>query len=471
MFARLAVQLLVWGVTLAVARLLTPFDYGLMTTGMIFIGLADLLGEAGVGRALIQKKELEPADLGHAFTISLALSAGLYAALWAAAGPVGAYLDQPEFPPFLRVLGLFVLLVPFRTVPLALLDRDLRMGRQAAAHVLSSLLQSGTVLALALAGWGYWSLAVGTVVGRLLEVAALMRATGWAPGLLLPGAGQLGLVRFGAHVMLGNLLWFLYSNSDFAVVGKFAGVVELGYYSLAYQLMSLPVLKLTSSINQIVYPVFCRLQDDRERLRDWYVRLTVLLSFLGAPTLAGMALVAPDAFSVLLGPKWGPAILPFRLLATVGVLLVVVASLPPLLNALGRPELPFRYTAVCAVIMPASFVVGVRVWGVVGVCLAWLVVYPVIVAGFYHFTRRVTGVGLGHLLRAHAPVLGAVLVMVACVLLAQHAARGLEPAGLRLALTVATGALVYAGVLMLFARRTVLADLLTLWAELRGRKR
>ena len=302
--ARLAVQLFTWTVTLTVARLLTPNDYGMMTTGVVFVVLADLLAEAGVGKALIHKETVEPADLAHAFTISFGLSMALFGILNAAAGPLGVFLEKPDFPLLLRVLSLLVLLIPLRTVPLALLERGLYMGRQAGLHVFSSVAQGSVVLGLASAGAGYWSLAAGVITARMLEVLTLLYVTRWRPRFLWPGPGGWALLAFGAHVSLGSMLWYTSSNCDFIIVGKLLGTTALGWYALAFQLISMPVQKLTANTNQIVYPVFCRLRHDPARLRDWYLRLTVLLGFLGMPALAGMALTADDAFALVLGERW-----------------------------------------------------------------------------------------------------------------------------------------------------------------------
>jgi O-antigen/teichoic acid export membrane protein len=468
MATRLLTQVFLWAVTLVVARLLLPYDYGLMTTGFIFVTLADLLAEAGVGKALIQKKDLSSEDIAEGFTLNLLLAGGLYGLLFALAGPASLWLGTPEFTEFLRVLGLLLLLTPFRAIPAALLDRELRMGKQSLVHLLTALAQAALVLGLALADFGYWALAGGAMAARVMEVAALVWIADWRPRLRLPGTRARGLLAFGVHVSLGSLLWFVYSNSDYAIVGRLAGPIALGYYALAFQLISLPVQKLTANVNQVAYPVFCRLQHDRPRLRNWYLRLTVLLGFFGTPALAGMALVADDAFAVLLGDQWLPAVLPFRLLAGAGILMIFSHSLPPLLNALGRPDINFKYTLACTLVFPACFVAAGLLDGLTGICLAWLTVYPVLVTTLLWFTRGVTGVGPLALLRAQVPVLGAVAFMTAIVLLVQWAVGASVPAGARLAAAIVVGAVAYAGWMLVAGRRTVVADLRALLRELKG---
>lgn len=463
--SRLLTQLFVWSVTLIVARLLLPYDYGLMATGMIFVGLADLLAEVGVGKALVQRATLDDDDLAEGFSLSLLLSLGLYGILFATAGPAAVFLQAPEFTLFLRVLALVVLLVPFKAVPLAVLERGLRLGNQSAVHVATAALQAVLVLTLAFAGCGYWALVAGALAARIAEAAALLTCAAWRPRWRLPSRRAHGLLAYGVHASLASLLWFVYSSSDYAIIGKLAGPIVLGYYALAFQLISLPVQKLTVNVNQIAFPVFCRLQHDPVRVRDWYLRLTALVGFLGTPTLAGMALVAEDGLTVVLGEKWLPAVLPFRLLSLVGVIMVVSATLPPLLNALGRPDVNVKYNGVCLLVFPAGFALFGSRYGLAGVCGVWLVCYPLVVAGLVVSTRRLTGVSVRDLLQAQTPVVAAALFMAAVVLAVQWGMNDYERTPLRLGVSIAAGAAAYGGFLWLTARHTVLADLRLLLRE------
>ena len=357
--ARLLTQVILWPITFVVARILDPSDYGLMTSGIIFVGLSDLLAEAGMSKFLIQKKELQPRDVAEAFTVNVVLSAIMYGLLFLLATPLASFFHEPKFESFLRILALTILLVPFRAIPWALLAREHSLGSQSVVTVISSFLQAASVLGLALAGMGYWSLVVGAAAARSIEAVTLSWYAGWRPRLCIPNASTVPLLIFGVHITLYNLLSYLYHSVDVVVIGKMLDQTELGYYSLAFQLMSLPVQKLTDNVNSVIYPVYCRLQSDRPRLRDWYLRLTMMLSVVGMPVLTGMALVANEAFVLLLGEKWIPAIRPFQLLCMVGAIMVVKTSLPPLITALGRPDLNVKgvslevISAVCAESGPA----------------------------------------------------------------------------------------------------------------------
>jgi O-antigen/teichoic acid export membrane protein len=179
-----------------------------------------------------------------------------------------------------------------------------------------------------------------------------------------------------------------------------------------------------------------------------------------------MALVAEDGIRLVLGDKWLPAIVPFQLLSVAGMFMVIGASLPPVFNALGRPDVNLRYTAVCVLLFPLGFVLLGRSHGVLGVCLIWPVLYPLVVAGLVHCTRRLTGFSLVDLVRAQLPIFAGVAFMAAVVIGLQ---RGLDDcsSGCRLTLAIAVGVIAYAAFLLVFARHSVLANVRLLVRELR----
>lgn len=475
---RLAVQLFQWSVTFLVARLLLPDDYAVMTVGTMFVGIADMLAEAGIGKALVHKKEIDEEDLSQGFSLGLALSALLYAGIFASApllgehaGNTNPHLEAGAVALFLRVLALVLFLVPLRSIGSALLERELRMGRQSLVLLVSSGVQAGTVLALAWLGFGYWALASGVVISRCFEAGSIAYAARWRPRLRVPSSRSWGLLRYGLHVSAAGLLWMVYSNADYAVVfALFPGAV-LGFYSLAFELMSMPVQKFSVAINQVMFAYFSRHQDDRDLLRDWYLRLAAMMTALAAPCLVGLALVAADGLPLLLGERWRDAALPFRILCPVGVLMIVASSLAQLVAARGRPDLLVRYNAACAVAYPAAFWYAGTEFGFVGLCLVWPILYPIMFFLLAHFTRHITGVTPGALLHSQRVVLTGLALMIAAVLATQHLLQDDARVWLRLTASIGIGAGSYGGFMAAFARRTLVADLRKVWSDLRGSRR
>ena len=170
--------------------------------------------------------------------------------------------------------------------------------------VVCSVAHPAMVLGLALGRRArYWSLAAGAITARLLEVIVTARAAGWRPTFRWPGKEGSELLRFGMHASFASLLWFVYSNSDFAIVGKLAGAVELGVLRAGISAHFTTRAEDYGQRHSVAYPFFVACATIR-RLRDWYLQLTVLLGFLSMPTRSGnIALVAGDAFAVILGPQ------------------------------------------------------------------------------------------------------------------------------------------------------------------------
>ena len=178
---------------------------------------------------------------------------------------------------------------------------------------------------------------------------------------------------------------------------------------------------------------------------------------------------AGEAIPLFFHERWSAAVLPFQLLCSVGAIMVVTSAFHQMLAAMGRPDVTLKYNLVCALVFPASFFAAAWLFGTVGVCLIWLVLTPLLVAGLLRLTRGVTGIGVMDVLRSQTPVLAGVGFMVCCVLAVQWATRDDPRTAARLCAAVAAGVASYAGWMLLTARRTVLADVRGLWLELRGK--
>jgi O-antigen/teichoic acid export membrane protein len=467
--AQFGVQVLTWSVTILVMRFLRPADYGVVTAGSILLLLADRLSEIGIGRALVRRPELEPGDADEAFTLSWLLSLAMYGLVLAASVPAGAYFRNPAVPGYLQVAGLMILLTPFRTVGMALIERQLRMERMSVIQVATALVHSGVTLALAVAGYGYWALVGGMLVARGMEAAVLVGSARWRPRLRRLGQTGAYLIRFGIHATGAVIIWHIYSNMDYIILGRVADPVILGYYTLGFTLMTLPVDRLTSACVRVAYPILSRLQHDPRRMWDWYLRLTGIVAFFALPALAGMALVAPDAIPLVLGAKWRPAIPAFQILSLAGGVMAVVNPLTPMLNILNRPDLNWKYALICLVVMaPAFWALGIA-YGATGIALTWAVLFPVLGLGRIWAVRSVTGLGLGTFLAALAPALRGLAVMVPAVLLVRGLVGGAEPSWARLAASVAAGVVSYASAALVLEQATVLNSLRIAVREARGR--
>jgi teichuronic acid exporter len=470
--ARLVVQFLQLLLTLYVVRLLNPVDYGQMATALVYIGLAELLAEAGLGRALIQVRSLQRSALSQAFTLSLALAFALYGVLWVLSGAIGARGAIDDFVTLLRVCALVVLFVPFQSVASAMLERDLKYAHQSIVVVAMAIVQSGLTVGLAITRHGVWSLALSLLGARLTQAILTMYLAGFWPTLAVPTAEGGKLLHYGMTISAGTLLWYVYGNADVAIVTGTLGVVAAGYYSVALQIVMMPVDKVSAVINQIAFATYCKLQAEPDRMRGLFRRLLVVRSLVATPTLVGLALVAEDAIPLVFGEKWRSTIVLLRLLAPLGVAMIVGVSFSPLFYALGRPDVMLKYAAASAVVLPTAFFVGSEAGGVVGVCIAWLVAYPLCVAVLIHGTRRLTGIGLADIFSMLYSVMAASIFMAGMVLVVRYVMAD-DISSVRLTASIAVGIASYAGWFWVFPptelKSTVISVLRELTPQLRSR--
>lgn len=412
-----------WAITILVARVLLPDDYGLMAMAMVVIGLLDVINALGLDAAMIQKKDLGRRELEGCFWVSLLGSIASYAIVFLGAPLVALFFNDERVVPILRVVALTLVIAAIGFVSENMLMKTMSFKKKALTEFVSTLVSAGSAYVLAIWGWGVWSLVISSVCRTASSTAVSFALYPWFPSGGL-GFGQLReMVTFGLNVVGARILWYCYYNADMAIVGRFLGEVALGYYNLAWSLATRPLHKLTSLGSQLSFPVFAFRQEDVATLQGYFLNATRYVCLVALPAMAGAIVVAPDFVDVVLTSKWSEITLPFQVLCAVAFLQSLGTVIPPLLNARGRAHENFRYTSVCTVVMPISLLVGVR-FGLTGVALTWLAVYPMLFSYLLRLGLREIDLGVAAYMRALIPFAGATVVMVLAVLSVRSLADG-----------------------------------------------
>jgi O-antigen/teichoic acid export membrane protein len=225
---------------------------------------------------------------------------------------------------------------------------------------------------------------------------------------------------------------------------------------MSFRLARLPVEKISAVVNSIAFPVFARVQDERETLASYYLNVARVISLLTFPLMLGGIVLAGDLVNVILTPKWAPSIMAFQILSTSAILQSVHTINSQLLNARGQAQRSFRYQVLAVIVLPTAFYIGVQK-GINGVALAWLTVEPLLMIYMFRMVFAELGIGVGRYLGALRPALTGALGMAAVVLVARHFVVGplVVHGGVRLGLCIAAGAVTYVGLLLVFFRDTV----------------
>ena len=391
---KLAGQVTSWASTLLVIRLLAPSDYGLLAYATIFVGFAAMFSEVGLSDALVQATNLTDERLRSAFGAVILVNVTVAFVLAILVAPLAAtFFNQPRIADILRVLCLSFPIEAFGVLSGAQLARALAFKRQSLVALSGTLATSGVTLTLAYLGAGVWALVAGSLLGSATRVIGMNLA---APVHVWP---RLSLRRIrdllgvGGNITAARGLWYFYSQADVLIVGKLLGESLLGLYSVAMQLASMPAQRVGAIFGTVAYPAFARARMDGGEVAHYLLMAFRALSFLSFPVFFGMASIAPDLIRIVLGEKWLGAVVPFALLCIVMPLRVAAPINYAALQAIGHPRVNLRNIFISSIAMPLAFALGCR-YGLLGVSMAWLLVYPLMVLQGFHAASRHLGVSV-----------------------------------------------------------------------------
>lgn len=451
---RMLSQALSWLVTLVVIRLLTPADYGLLAMAQILIGLATLLNEIGLTPALIQMREAPERTIASVHGYVLLSNAVLYALVYAVAPAFARFYGQDDLIPVVRVLGLQLVIGALGAVPFALAKRNLAFKSISLVNLAAALAGSLASLVVARADGGVWALVTATLVMAVGQSLGMIVTSRFKIAPSLEIAGMRRLLSFGAWISGSRLAWFFASSADDLIIGKCFDSHVLGHFNVAKNLASIPMSRVMEIINQVMFPLFSRLEGNAERAMAYFSKSVWMGMLIFCPLTWGLSSVADVFTEVVLGPAWLDAAFALRVIALSIPIQAVSFLLTPVTDALGRPDIGFRNSMIRLVVFPLSVVVAIP-WGLDGICITFVLGRMLTLVMYLHVAARHFPLSLTGLCRASAPPVIAGVVMYLAVALLLHFAAGLLSPLALLIVGTACGALVYAGALLVLAPRTV----------------
>ncbi len=460
---RWATQLLSWASTLIVARLLAPSDYGLVGMAMVYLGFMQLVNEFGLGAAIVTRRDLTEDQIARLSGLALLLGCGFVALSAAVSAPIAGFFGEPTVRWIIMALSLTFVSSALQIVPRALLVKELDFRKLAWVDGVDALAGTCSTLLFAVLGLRYWALILGALVGRTTSTFLLHA---WRPHRMawpreFPSLSE--AVTFGWQLMVSRIAWYVYSNADFAIVGRVLGKTALGAYTLGWEISSIPIERVSALVGSVTPPVFSAVQHDRPALQRYLRNLTEGIALITFPASIGLGLVADEFVQLVLGEHWRPAIVPLRLLALSTALRSVSPLLPQIIVSTDHTRRNLQFNVIATLVLPSLFYIGTH-WGTAGVAAAWLVGHPTLVMPwFLVYVLRLTGLPLAAYLRSLLPAAGATLMMAATVLGVRVASPGSWPGAIRLATQVLAGVAAYGGVLW-YAHRPRLR---ALWRQFR----
>ena len=295
-------------VSIILARLLTPADYGLIGLITVFLAIATVFAQSGLGQALVQRKEIDHEEFSTVFYFSMIFSIVLYLILFLCAPLIAGFYNEPKLTTIIRVLGTTVIIGAVNSVQQAYVQKTMQFKRFFYSTLTGTLISAIIGVVMAYAGCGVWALVGQQISNQLINTAVLWFTVKWRPNFVFSVKKGLRLFSYGWKLLCSALLDTVYNNLYSLIIGKFYSATDLGYYNRGKQFPMLLIQNINSSIDSVLFPVLSEAQDDKERLKSMVRRSIVTSTFVIFPCMSGLAAVATPLTKLLLTDKWLPAV-------------------------------------------------------------------------------------------------------------------------------------------------------------------
>jgi O-antigen/teichoic acid export membrane protein len=442
------------GSTAVLARLLSPTDYGLLGMVATFTVLVEAISDFGLSWATVQREDLTRNQIDALFWFNTGFGFVLMAVCSLGAPYVAAFYHHAELTKITMAASVALLFSTIAVQPCALMRRQMKLKELSLCSLWGLLISAIIAVILAWRGFGYWALVAQIVVNQAVTTALSFPYSSYYPRIPRGFLNIGSLLTFGGYSAAYGIINYFARNLDNVLVGKFWGATDLGYYSRAYFLMTLPGMMIVGIFSGVLIPAMASLRKDAPRMELAYLRALRLIAVLGCSFAVGLAAAAPEIVGFIYGPKWKPVVPIVLWLAAAGILQPIqnTASWLYIVAEDGRGMLLMGL--IVAGSATVAFAMGIHA-GPVGVARAYAVANTIIAYPVLLMAHRACALDMKKTVAESAPLLLCALVMGAVIWLvgsgACAAGFGLHA---RLGLKVVVGVLVYAVCLRLFARPT-----------------
>lgn len=354
----------------ALARLMSPMDFGIFGKTIALTGFVTVIQAGGLSLATIQSGAINRAQVSNLFWINVVFGLGA-ASLVVAVSPLLAwfYGDPRVFLLGASLAGP-VILSSVATQHAALMQRQMRFAENAVVSLLALIAGFSAAIVCAARGLGFWSLVVQQYVTALVAVVLLVAYCPWIPNFPRRGSGVRPMVRIGASQSGFNIVNFASRNLDYVLIGRFVSDTALGFYTLSYRLLLLPVQQINGPISAVVLPALCRLRTDPERYARFYYRALEAIVFFGMPIVAFLVVDARPVIVLVLGTKWLPSASIFQALGVAAFIGTFNVAGSWVCNSQGCTEKLLRWQLFATAATAVAFLVGIK-WGAYGVAASF----------------------------------------------------------------------------------------------------
>lgn len=381
-----------FAVGIAMARMLTPEDYGITALPAVFMAIARILIDAGLSAALVRKPEVTEEDLSTAFYYSIGVGVFCYLVLFFTSPLIAQFYHTPVLTDLVRITSLVFLWGPLGTPQTVLLQRKLNFKTPARISIINKVVSSILGISAALMGYGLWALVISTLASSFLEVFQLWLAVRWYPKARWSKESFKYLWGFGNKMIATYLINTLYANIGPVFMGRFSGAAQLGDYNRAKQYVMLPSSNVAGIITNVTLPVMSQIQDDDSRLEANYRRMIRLSGFVLFPVMMLLAALARPLVILMVTEKWEGCIYLMQILCFVFMWQPIHILNMNVLQVKGRTDLTLKLEIVKKTLGTVLFITALNI-SVVAFCYADLLMSMIALFINTYYTGKLINVG------------------------------------------------------------------------------
>ena len=336
---RSGAQIVTFLVSIVLARLLMPEDYGTIALVTVFTTIMQVFVDSGLSTALIQKKDADDLDFSSVFYFNFAVCIILYLVMFFAAPLIAAFYKMPELTPVVRVISLTIVISGVKGVQQSYVSCNMLFKRFFYATLGGTIFSAFLGIAMAYAGFGVWAIVAQQLSNTAIDTLILWITVKWRPKLMFSWGRLKGLLSFGWKMLCSSLLDTIYNNLRSLLIGKVYSSADLAYYNEGQKFPSLIVTNINSSINSVLLPTMSKEQDDKNRVKNMTRRSIMVSCYMMAPLMIGLACCASNIVVVVLTEKWLPCVFFLQIFCISYMFYPIHTANLNAIKAMGRSDL------------------------------------------------------------------------------------------------------------------------------------
>lgn len=338
---KIAAQVVSVVVSIILARLLMPDDYGVVAIVYIFTVIAEIFVTSGLGTALIQKKDADDTDFSTLFWCNLILSLILYLVLFFLAPVIAYFYDYALLTSVIRVLGIKLPVSAVNSIQYAYVSRKMEFRKFFFATSIGTVVSAVVGISMAYSGFGVWSLVTQYLTNSVIDTSVLFLVNKWHPNFVFSIQRAKPLIKYGWKILATDFIGTVFNQLNALIIGKTYTTADLAYYTQGNKIPDLVNNNINSSLSAVLFPAFS-LSNDIEEIKRIRRKCLMIMGYVVFPLMFGMIAVADKMIIVLMTEKWLPAVPFVRISCIVAIIGIFGATLIQEIKAIGRSDVTLK---------------------------------------------------------------------------------------------------------------------------------